>query len=173
MKRVAIRGVEWNVWDEGTGEALLLVHGFPLDHTMWAGQLEAFSTRYRVIAPDLRGFGGSQSSDASVSMEQFADDLAELLAALKINEPVVLCGLSMGGYVALQFVKQHADRLKALVLCDTRAAADSAEAAANRLSMAQRVLSEGAEVAAEAMAPGYLASKRCNSGPNWSRRCAA
>jgi pimeloyl-ACP methyl ester carboxylesterase len=165
MKRVVVRGVAWNVWDEGAGETLLLVHGFPLDHSMWVGQLEAFSARYRVIAPDLRGFGGTPASDESVSMEQFADDLAGLLAALKIDEPVVFCGLSMGGYIALQFVKQHADRLKALVLCDTRAAADSAEAAANRLSMAQRVLSEGAEVAAEAMAPRLFGKQTTQQRP--------
>lgn len=165
MKQVAVRGIEWNVWDEGTGETLLLVHGFPLDHAMWAGQLEAFSTCYRVIAPDLRGFGGSQASDESVSMEQFADDLAELLAALEINEPVAFCGLSMGGYIALQFVKKHADRLKALVLCDTRAAADSAEAANNRLNMAQRVLTEGAEVAAQAMAPRLFGKQTTQQRP--------
>lgn len=165
MKRVAVRGVEWNVWDEGAGVVLLLVHGFPLDHSMWAGQFEPFSTRHRVIAPDLRGFGASSASDESVSMEQFADDLAELLAALKINEPVVFCGLSMGGYIALQFVKKHADRLKALVLCDTRAAADTAEAAANRLSMAQRVLNEGAEIAAAAMAPRLFGKQTAQQQP--------
>ncbi len=165
MKRVAIRGVEWNVFDEGAGQPIVLVHGFPLDHTMWSGQLEAFSSGKRVIAPDLRGFGSSVAADEMVSMEQFADDLAELLDVLQVDEPVVLCGLSMGGYIALQFVRKHADRLKALVLCDTRAAADSAEAAANRLKMAEQTLAEGAEVAARAMLPRLFGKKTLGERP--------
>lgn len=165
MKRVAVRGVEWNVYDEGAGETLLLVHGFPLDHTMWSGQLDAFSSRYRVVAPDLRGFGASRAADESVSMEQFADDLVELLDVLAVGAPVTFCGLSMGGYIALQFARKHADRLKALVLCDTRSAADSAEAAVNRLKMAQQALAEGAQVAAQAMLPRLFAKLTVEKRP--------
>ena len=76
-------------------------------------------------------------------MEQFADDLAALLDGLAIREPVVLCGLSMGGYVALQFWKKYADRLRGLILCNTRANADSPETAANRLAVADRLTHEG------------------------------
>lgn len=165
MKRVAIRGVEWNVFDEGAGQPIVLVHGFPLDHTMWSGQLKAFSSDKRVIAPDLRGFGASPAADEMLSMEQFAEELAELLDVLKVGEPVVLCGLSMGGYIALAFVRKYADRLKALVLCDTRAAADSAEAAANRLKMAEQTLAEGAEVAAKAMLPRLFGKRTTAERP--------
>ena len=104
---------------------LLLVHGFPLDHTMWAAQIEAISSRCRVIAPDLRGFGRSPPAGERTTMEQFADDLAGLLDAIGISEPVVYCGLSMGGYIGWQFWRKHANRLRGLILCDTRATADS------------------------------------------------
>src|SRR5262249_50378142 len=86
----------------------------------------------RVIAPDLRGFGGTSPFAGPPSLEQMADDVAALLDALGVREPVVLGGLSMGGYVTFAFVRIHAGRLRALILADTRAEADGAEARANR-----------------------------------------
>jgi 3-oxoadipate enol-lactonase len=139
--------------DSGRGVPQLMVHGFPFDHTMWNGQIAALSDRCRVIAPDLFSFSGSGQGEGVVTMEQFADGLAALLDALAIREPVVLCGLSMGGYIAFEFWRKHADRLKALILCDTRAAADKSEAAANRLAMADRVLREGPRPLVDSMLP--------------------
>src|SRR5262245_42773822 len=92
-----------NVVEQGKGPPLLLAHGYPLDHSMWQGQLDGLSDKFRVIAPDLRGFGDSDVVPGAATMEQMADDLAELLTALVVKEPVVFCGLSMGGYVAWQF----------------------------------------------------------------------
>ncbi|HXT58560.1 MAG TPA: alpha/beta fold hydrolase [Pirellulales bacterium] len=165
MKRIAVRGAEWNVFDEGAGEPLLFVHGFPLDHTMWQAQLPAFAPRRRVIAPDLRGFGASESRGETVTMEDFADDLAALLDAMQVQEPVVLCGLSMGGYIAFPFARKHTARLRSLVLCDTRAAADSPEAAANRWKVAEQVLAEGAEVVAQAMLPKLFGKRTVAEQP--------
>lgn len=165
MKRVVLRGLEWNVFDEGSGKPLLFVHGFPLDHTMWSAQLAVFAAKRRVIAPDLRGFGASQAQGAMVTMEDFADDLAALLDALQIQEPVAFCGLSMGGYIAFPFVKKCASRLHSLVLCDTRAAADSPEAAANRLKVAEQVLAEGAEIVARAMGPRLFGERTAAEQP--------
>jgi pimeloyl-ACP methyl ester carboxylesterase len=142
---------------EGAGQPILLVHGFPLDHSMWSGQLAGLSNRFRLIAVDLPGVGQSplDSADSKpvLTMEQMADDLARALDELKISEPVVFCGLSMGGYVAWQFWKRHRQRLARLILCDTRAAADSPEAAQNRRQLADRILAEGSQVAAEVMLP--------------------
>jgi pimeloyl-ACP methyl ester carboxylesterase len=129
----------------------LLVHGFPLDHTMWNPQIEHFAATHTVIAPDLRGFGRSDVTTGVVMMEQFADDLSEMLDELAIAEPVVLCGLSMGGYIAFQFVRRHRGRLVKLILCDTRAAADAPEAAAKRHETADRVAVEGPEFLATSM----------------------
>ncbi len=127
---------------------------------MWDAQIEALSAQYRVIAPDLRGFGQSslESGDAErgVSMEQYADDLAELLDVLGVREPIVLVGFSMGGYIAWQFVRKYADRLRALVQCDTRAAADTQDARETRLRMADHAAEWGSARIAELTSPKML-----------------
>ncbi|HOA52408.1 MAG TPA: alpha/beta fold hydrolase [Thermogutta sp.] len=141
------------VEDQGQGRTILLVHAFPFDHRVWEAQIKGLSTRFRVLAPDLRGFGRSTVTPGVVTMEQMADDLAAMLDALAIDEPVVLCGLSMGGYVAFQFVRRHRQRLRGLILCDTRAASDSQEARENRLRTAERVITEGTAFLADQMLP--------------------
>jgi len=148
---VTLPEVPLHVVDQGGGRPLLLVHGFPLDHSMWQGQIDELALECRVIAPDLRGFGRSPDAAGVVTMEQFADDLAGTLDRLGIRSPVVLCGLSMGGYIAWQFWRRHRVRLAALVLCDTRAGADTAEVARGRLATAERVLREGPGVLADTM----------------------
>jgi 3-oxoadipate enol-lactonase len=162
--------VALNVAEAGTGQPMLLVHGFPLNHSMWAGQMEGLASDCRVIAPDLRGFGQSpfvpgSAADGAVTMEDYADDLAALLDARDVRVPVVLCGLSMGGYIAWQFWRRHAARLAALILCDTKSSADTAEAAGARRQMAERVLKEGAAVAAEAMLPKFFARSTVERQP--------
>ena len=89
--------------DTGTGRPLVLLHAFPLFREMWRSQINALASECRVITPDLRGFGGTGQFDGPPSVEPMADDVAELLDALKVTEPIVLGGLSMGGYVALAF----------------------------------------------------------------------
>ncbi len=145
--------IDLQVVERGAGMPVVLVHGFPLDHSMWDAQIEALSRHWRVIAVDLRGFGGSQVTPGTVTMEQMADDLAELLGALQVEEPVVMVGLSMGGYVAFQFRRRHANRLRALVLCDTRAIADTPEGAQGRHQLAEQTMAEGTAPIAEAMLP--------------------
>ncbi|MGD9854528.1 MAG: alpha/beta fold hydrolase, partial [Planctomycetaceae bacterium] len=148
MPRIPLGNDELHVVDRGSGLPLLLVHGFPLDHTMWCGQIDHFAATHRVIAPDLRGFGQSTVNDEPITMATYADDLAALLDSLGITEPVCFCGLSMGGYIAWAFVEQHRARLGSLILCDTRAAADNEAARETREQTAVRVLAEG---------PGFLA----------------
>lgn len=154
---LAVNGIRLNVSDEGRGTPILFVHGFPLTHAMWRGQTP-LAERFRLIAPDLRGFGASQVVPGTTTMAQLADDCAALLDAMHVHEKVVFCGLSMGGYVAWQFIKRHANRLRGLVLCDTRAAADGPEAAATRLKMAEHVLQHGTSAVAEAMPPKLFAA---------------
>lgn len=157
MPRISIGDVSLQVVIQGEGEPLLLVHGFPLDHSLWKHQIAHFSRSRRVIAPDLRGFGQSDVTPGTVRMEQFADDLACLLTVLGIERPVCLCGLSMGGYIAFAFAQRHRERLRSLVLCDTRAAADAPEARKNRWETAERVLREGPGFLAESMVERLLA----------------
>jgi len=157
LKQIMANGVRLAVWDRGQERAIVLLHGFPLDHTMWHHQLEMLAGRYRVIAPDLRGFGASEAIPGKCTMEELADDTSALLDVLEVRQPVVLCGLSMGGYVAWEMVRKYGWRLGALVLCDTRAQPDAPAAAEARLETAQRVTAEGSGVLAEAMLPRLLA----------------
>lgn len=165
MPKIDIGEVQLNVVDAGQGPPLLLVHGFPLDHTMWQGQIEALSASRRVIAPDLRGFGDSDVTDDVVTMEQFADDLAALLDALAVAEPVAFCGLSMGGYIGWQFFQRHRGRLSHLIQCDTRATADTNEARAARLKAAEIVLKEGTQPIAASMLPKLFAESTAADNP--------
>lgn len=170
MKKVSVGATELNVYDEGAGPPILFVHGFPLSHDMWLAQLKEFQGTHRVIAPDLRGFGGSEVTMGIVSMEEFADDLAALLNALGIDEPAVFCGLSMGGYIAFPFVQKYRAQLRALILCDTRPAADTYEGVQGRLKMAALALAKGPEAALEAMMPRLLAEGTHTSKPDVPER---
>lgn len=156
-KKRCVNGVELALVDRGQGPVTLLVHGFPLDGTMWSGQIDCLAEQGRVIVPDMRGFGQSGPAGDITTMEQMADDLAALLDALEIDEPIALGGLSMGGYVALAFAAKYVSRLAALVLCDTRAGADAPEAARGRHETARRVLAEGLGAVADSMMPRLLA----------------
>ena len=155
--------------DRGHDAPVLLVHGFPLDHTMWNAQIEALAEHARVIAPDMRGFGQSPLGDVDpergIPMEQYADELAELLDALEVAEPIVLIGLSMGGYIAWQFVRKYADRLRGLVQCDTRAVADTEEARAARIKMADNVAEWGSARVAEMMGPKLFSARALEAEP--------
>jgi len=164
MKSMRIGGGDLYYVDHGSGTPLLLVHGFALDHTMWENQIEVLSDRYRVVAPDLQGFGRSPVRGDATTMEQMADDLAALLDGLSIPRVVLGC-LSMGGYVAFQFWRRHAARLQGLILCDTRPTADTPEAAAARLEMADRVLREGLRPLVDSMLPRLFSETTCRQWP--------
>lgn len=128
---------------EGRGPVVVLLHGFPLNRAMWDAQREGLRDTFRVIVPDLRGMGASGGAAGEASMDLLADDVIELLDAEKVEGPFVLGGLSMGGYVALSIVERSAARLRGLMLLDTRAGADSPEAAQNRRALADRVEAAG------------------------------
>src|SRR5690348_13989241 len=109
-------GVRFNVEDRGSGAPIVLLHGFPLDHRMWQAQIDELGSGFRVVAPDLRGFGGSTLTDADVelgvSMDKYAADVVGLLDALETAEPVVVVGFSMGGYAAWQLALRWPARLR-------------------------------------------------------------
>jgi 3-oxoadipate enol-lactonase len=142
--------IEYDV--RGDGEPILLLHAFPLGLFMWDAQVEALAATHRVVRFDARGFGGSAAAGGPLTMERIADDGAALLDHLGIDKAVV-GGCSMGGYAAFAFVRRHPQRLAGLVLQDTRAGADTAEARANRATLAAKVLAEGASAAADAFLP--------------------
>ncbi len=139
----------------GEGPALLFLHAFPLGLFMWEGQAQAFAATHRVIRFDARGFGATAAGDGPLSMERIADDAALLLDHLGIGQAVV-AGCSMGGYVAFAMVRRHRDRLRGLVLQNTRPGADTLEARGNRGVLAAKVLREGSGAAADAFLPRLL-----------------
>ena len=165
MLTLALPAVDLALADQGAGRPVVLVHGFPMDHSIWARQVQSLAPHYRVITPDLRGSGRSSVTPGKVTVQQWADDLAAMLDALKIGEPIVLGGLSMGGYVALRFFEAHRSRLAGLILCDTKAAADTPQAAAGRLETAQRLEREGGRFLADAMPPRLLAAATLQRQP--------
>ncbi len=138
----------------GDGPALLLVHGFPLDRTIWRHQLATLAG-WRRIAPDLRGLGVSDAPAGGYAMAAYADDLARLLDRLRVQRAVV-AGLSMGGYIAFELLRRHRDRIAGLILCDTKAEADSADAGRAREEMARVAETRGAAAIAELMLPRLL-----------------
>ncbi len=165
LKSIATSNRQLSVRDEGQGDVLLFVHGFPLDHSMWNAQVDHFAPTHRCLAVDLAGFGKSDISSGTLTMGEMADDLALLLATLQISSPVTLCGLSMGGYVAWQFWKRYPAFLSALILCDTRAIADTPEGREGRLKTADRVEAEGPSFLAEEMLPKLYSKKTQTARP--------
>jgi len=147
---IDVAAIEYDV--RGEGPAVLLLHAFPLGLFMWEAQVEALAATHRVVRFDARGFGNSAAGDGALTMERIADDGAALLDHLGIERAVV-GGCSMGGYAAFAFVRRHPQRLVGLVLQDTRAGADTAEARVNRATLASKVLAEGASAAVEAFLP--------------------
>ena len=113
--------------EAGQGSPLVLIHAFPLDRGMWQAQVDAFADRYRMLTPDIFGFGTSPLQEEGWTMESMADALAETLDERGIRDGVILGGLSMGGYISLAFAKRYPERLRGLILADTRADADTAE----------------------------------------------
>lgn len=144
--------VHWR--ESGRGEAVLFIHGFPFHGGQWEEQIDVLPERWRLLAPDLRGFGGTEAGTGGgpLEMDLFADDLAAFLDTLEIERAVV-CGLSMGGYIAFALWRWHPTRVRALVLCNTRAAGDTREGRTKRRELAARIEREGASAAVAELLP--------------------
>ena len=145
----------------GSGPPLVLLHAFPLDHTMWH-RILPLANHARLIIPDQRGFGRSTHSDPEktpiMSIAQLADDVAKLLDALDIEEPAAIAGISMGGYVAQHVAVGYPEKVSRVILIDTKFSADTPEARATRADLAATVGRVGQQVLADAMVPNLLAA---------------
>ena len=142
--------------DSGAGTPIVLLHAFPQTREMWTMQVEELAKHHRVITPDLYGFGGSSLPEHGWTVEGMADAIAEFLLGIGITEPIVLGGLSMGGYVALAFARRHPEKLRGLILADTKAEGDSAEAKEGRTKSMALVQEVGVAVLTEQMLPKIL-----------------
>ena len=149
-----INGIDLAYDDVGAGQPVLFIHAFPLNRTMWAPQLSALVERCRCVAVDLRGFGES-ALQGSATIAQYADDLAALLDHLHVQQAVVV-GCSMGGYTALAMWRQHRERVRGLVLVDTRAGADTVEVRTRRRQLIAVANEEGPLGVANAQVPSLV-----------------
>ncbi|HEY7118817.1 MAG TPA: alpha/beta fold hydrolase [Tepidisphaeraceae bacterium] len=169
MPTANINGVTIHYIEKGDPNAppIVLLHGFPLSADMWVAQIEALSPRHRVIAPDFRGFGRSGPT-GPFSIEQLADDVHALIGQLKLGK-VILAALSMGGYVALAYVKKYQGTLASLILIDTKAEGDSADGRANRDRLIATAREHGAKAIGDAMLPKLIPESAAKSRPQLVR----
>jgi 3-oxoadipate enol-lactonase len=144
---------------------VLLIHGFPLSSELWDGQIAELSDIARMVAPDLRGHGESHPTEPGFGLERYADDCVALLDDLGLDGPVVVAGLSMGGYIAFEIFRRHPERVGGLILAATRAGADSAEAQKNRQASAEKVAADGVDPVVDAMAGKLLAPGNYDAMP--------
>ena len=164
MSSVSVRGIEMAYDDVGSGPAVVLLHGFPFNRSMWREQREALKASYRIITPDLRGHGETSASAEPATMDEMARDVAALMDELDIRR-ASLGGLSMGGYVSFAFYRRFPLRVRALILADTRPQADTEEARRNREQQARKALTEGMSGISEVMLPKLLAKRTLREQP--------
>lgn len=143
---------------------VVFIHAFPLNHKMWEAQTSALSAQTRTIAYDLSGFGQSAANEGGCTIEFFVDDLILLLDSLQLNK-VVVCGLSMGGYVALRALERHPERFGGLVLCDTRSEADSDAAKIKRSQAIKDLTEKGIEAFANGFVQNACSAKTREQNP--------
>jgi 3-oxoadipate enol-lactonase len=147
------------------GDPVIFIHGFPFNHTMWEPQMKALPNHIRAITYDIRGHGESDVGDGQYSIEFFVDDLLGLLDHLVIDR-AVLCGLSMGGYIALRAYERFPDRIKALILCDTKSEADQNEAKLKRAATVKTVKTDGVAPFADDFATLIFAPETFRANPD-------
>ena len=169
MSFIRVGDIQLAYTDTGLGQPVVLLHGYPFNRSLWTEQVSTLSNSYRVITPDLRGLGESDSRPGAATMNRMAQDVAELLDHLEISRAVV-GGLSMGGYVALAFYKQFPSRVRALVLADTRAQADTEEGRQTRFQQAEKALAEGMAGIADSMLPKLLTPETVSKRPEVVKR---
>lgn len=162
--KTQVNGITLAYNDRGSGLPIVFLHAFPLNRTMWAAQEAALSSQFRTITIDLRGHGESDAPLWHYTLNQAADDVCVLLDHLSI--PQALCvGLSMGGYVLFAFYRKYPERVKGLILADTKAQADTAEGKEGRFQMAQIAYKKGSVAIADIMIPKLLSPATIQSKP--------
>lgn len=152
--------LDLSVFKTGNNENLpiVFIHGFPFDHYMWDAQVERFSDSHYCITYDVRGLGSSAVGDGQFTMESFVDDLENVIDNLNLDKPI-LCGLSMGGYIALRAVERMEDKLGRIILCDTKSLADTNEGKVNRARGIKQINDEGPDTFVEQFISNCFADK--------------
>lgn len=162
--QATINGISLAYHDQGQGLPIVFLHAFPLNRRMWAQQEAALSIQSRIITIDLRGHGESDAPLWHYTLDQAADDVRALLDNLSIQQ-AVLVGLSMGGYILFAFYRKYAERVKGLILADTRPQADTPEGKEGRFQMAQIAYQKGPGAIADLMIPKLLSPATIQTRP--------
>jgi len=156
--RLIVNELTVSFTDQGPDNAptIIFIHGFPLNKTMWDNQVELLKNDFRVITYDIRGHGESDAGNEAFSIDLFVSDLIGFMDGLEINKASI-CGLSMGGYIALKALENYHDRFEAMVLCDTTCIADSTEAKEKRMKAVESIIKNGVNKYAEGSIPNLFA----------------
>ena len=152
--------------DHGQGRPIVFIHGFPLNKKMWEPQLQGLANEARLLAPDLRGHGETEAVHGTYSMDLLAGDCLAFLKKAGVEGPFVICGLSMGGYIAMAFYRRYPEQVAGLILAATRAGADSPEGQANRERAAETARKEGSSPIVASMLPKMMSPKTYERRPD-------
>lgn len=151
---------------------LVFLHGFPFDSSAWNPQIDYFQNFYFTIAEDLRGLGTGKIGPAPWMIDHYVEDLKVSLDRKDI-EKAILCGVSMGGYIALNFYMRYPERVEALILSNTQAAGDSNEAKNKRFATIQKIHLEGLKDFADSFSKNVLCVKTLNTNPHLQKKLEA
>ncbi len=165
MPRIKSDDAEISYQVLGDGPPIVLLHPFPANHEFWLPAAQSLLTRYRLILPDLRGHGDSDIGEAPATMRKHAEDIFRVMDDAGIDR-AAFAGVSIGGYALFEFWRRHRDRVSALVLCNTKAQADSPEARSARLQSATEIMERGTEPFFETMIPKLLGETTRNTRPD-------
>jgi len=149
----------------GSGPPVVLLHPFPANHDLWKPAAQTLVAHYRIILSDLRGHGDSEIGEGPATMEKHAADIARVLDREEVRR-APLIGVSIGGYVLFEFWRRYRERVEALVLCNTKASADTSEARAGRLQAAAEVIERGTEPFFESMLPVLMGKNTHSNRPD-------
>ncbi|MCW8813029.1 MAG: alpha/beta fold hydrolase [Ignavibacteriaceae bacterium] len=136
--QTAIKNLDIFIDGDDKNTPIIFVHGFPYDNSMWDEQVKALSNEYYCVRYDIRGLGTSPAGDGQFTIEMFVDDLENIINELKLDRPI-LCGLSMGGYISLRAIERMQEKFNALILCDTKSAADDNEGKVKRAAAIKQI----------------------------------
>lgn len=164
MPQLNIRGVQLYYDDKGSGQPIVFVHGHPFNHTMWKYQIAHFSKEYRLIMPDLRGYGRTEVTPGRVMLDEMALDILHLLDTLQIDQ-AVLCGLSMGGQIVLDFYRLFPHKVKALIIVDSDARGETPETYRQRMQKAATILEVGMKQHTDDTIHEYIAPASMKNTP--------
>jgi 3-oxoadipate enol-lactonase len=158
--KIALNGIQLNYVERGLPDGLpiIFIHGFPFSHEMWSPQMASLPNRYRAISYDVRGHGASDIGDPHYTIDLYVDDLLALMDHLVITK-AVLCGLSMGGYIALRAAERAPERIRGLILCDTKSEADTDEGKIRRSDTLRLIQARGVHAFAQEFVKSIFAPR--------------